>query len=102
MEAYEIKKTVKSTVEGHGLEQIASDIFGECDASGDKIVVKFGAMQPLTVWLDGKKLCVEIVTDKNVDNETALKTISKKNAFLERATGYTAKERLKKLKKGDG
>ena len=102
MEAFEIKKTVYAKVAGGGLKAIATEFFPDHAAEGDRIVIRFGAMQPMTVWVDGKKLCVDIVTDKNVDNETALKTISLKNRFLESATGYTAKERLKKLKKGEG
>ena len=39
---------------------------------------------------------------KKTDDETSLKTIKAYNRFLEIATGYTAKERIKKAKSGKG
>lgn len=102
MEEYDIKKTAVSKVQGDGLKGIIAGMFPEFTAEGEKYLIRYGALQPMTVWLNGKKLCVDIVTDKNVDNETALKSISMRNKFLEAATGFNAKERLKRLKKGDG
>lgn len=75
------------------------EAFGNAKAEAGRFVSYFGAMDPITVSLQGKNsLAVEIVTKKDVDDETALKTIRAKNAFLEAATGYSAKERFKKLK----
>lgn len=99
MEEFEIKRSKLKEIDGGGLERIVKNVFGEYTAEGEKFVVRYGAMQPLKAWLSGGRLCVEIVTDRNVDDQTALSSISLRNKFLEAATGYTAKERLKKLKK---
>ena len=98
---FDIRKSSFSQVEGDGLRAIISEVFGDAKKDGEKYVIKCGALQPMTVWLSGKKLAVEITTDSKVDNETAMKSITLKNQFLEKATGYTAKERLKKLKKAE-
>ena len=77
-----------------------TEMFGEVERDGEKFKADYGAMKPITVWLKGKKeLCVDIVTEKNVSDDTAMRTIKAKNEFLLKATGYTAKERSKRLKK---
>ncbi|MGI0068558.1 MAG: DUF5611 family protein [Thermoplasmata archaeon] len=40
--------------------------------------------------------------DPKVDVEIAAETVRRYNLFLERATGYSAKERAKKLRKSAG
>lgn len=102
MEEYDIKKTNQDKFKGDGLKDMIASLFPNYTIENERYVVRFGAMQPMIVWQSGKKLCVDITTDKNVDNETALKTISLRNIFLETTTGYTAKERLKRLKKSEG
>jgi hypothetical protein len=102
MEAFDVRKENLPKLEGGGLKGVVADMFPDYAAEGERIIIRFGAMQPMTVWLENKKLCVEIVTDRNVDNDTALKSIGLRNRFLEAATGFNAKERLKRLKKGEG
>ena len=51
----------------------------------------------------GKTLRVEIETDPSVDDDAViLDTIRKRNAFLEGATGFSSKERVKRSKKKVG
>jgi hypothetical protein len=102
MEAFEIRKANRAKLDGDGLKNVVAQLLPGYEIIDGRIVIRFGALQPMTVWLDSGKLCVEIVTDKNVDSETVLKSISMRNRFLEAVTGYNSKERLKKLKKGDG
>ena len=102
MEAFDVRKANVGKLASGGLNGIVAGMFSDYTAEGEKIIIRFGALQPMTVWLENKKLCVDIVTDKNVDSDTVLKSISMRNKFLEAATGYNAKERLKRLKKGEG
>jgi hypothetical protein len=53
----------------------------------------------LTIWVDNKKLCVETESSKDVKDNVILDTNKRYRVFLEDATGYTAKERLKMSKK---
>ena len=100
MQTLDIKKGYYKNIEDQGLEKIMIDIFGEVNKDGEKFKANYGAMKPITVWIKNKKeLCIDIVTEKDIDDDIALKTIKAKNEFLERATGFNAKERSKKLQK---
>jgi len=46
-----------------------------------------------------KRLCVETESRKGVNDEVIMDTNKRYRIFLEGATGFTAKERLKKAKK---
>jgi len=62
-------------------------------------LLSYGAFKKLSVWLEGKKLCVDTESSKDVKDEEILDTNRRYRIFLEEATGYTAKERLAKAKK---
>lgn len=74
----------------------------EIKEENDKYTLSFGAFKRLSVWLDGKKLCVYTESSKEVSNEIILDTNRRYRIFLEEATGYTAKERAAKAKKEAG
>ncbi len=61
--------------------------------------MSYGGFKILTVWVDNKKLCVETESNKEVKDEQILDTNKRYRDFLEEATGFSAKERLKKAKK---
>lgn len=100
MQTFDIKRGHFKNLENEGLRQIMVDIFGDVGMEGDRYFANYGAMKPITVWLKSKKeLCVDIVTEKEVSDDTAMKTIRAKNEFLQKATGFSAKERSKRLQK---
>ena len=78
MRAYELRR-------GHGK-----------NVEGDKVLVSFGAIDRMLAWTDGKKLYVDMTMKAGVADDIATETITRNNRFLERATGYSAKERSKK------
>jgi len=53
----------------------------------------------MKVWTDGKKLCVDTEPDTEIDVGEVSDTNKRFRRFLDAATGYTAKERVKKMKK---
>ncbi len=96
----DIKRGHYKLIEGTKLEELMVEIFGKVDKDGEKLIAHYGAMQPITAWLkSNKELCVDIVTKADVDDQTVLETIRVKNDFLQRATGFSAKERSKRLQK---
>jgi hypothetical protein len=100
MNEYDIKRGHFEKVEGDKLETLMKDIFGSVDKEGDKLASSFGAMEKIIVWSTGKKaICVETKMNTKVDDKTASDTIRLYNQFLERATGFTAKERRKRSAK---
>jgi hypothetical protein len=96
MREYELKRGVAKDLEGDGLQKIATEAFGGADTEGHRIIVSFGAIEKMVAWTDGKKLFVDTTMKTGAPDETATQTIKAFNAFLERATGYTAKERSKR------
>ena len=96
MKEYDLKRGSAKNLEGDGLRKIAADVFGDVDADGAKIVVSHGALEKLVAWTDGKKLFVDTTMKVGVPDHVATDTIKAYNAFLERATGLTAKERGKR------
>ncbi len=64
-----------------------------------RFTLSYGAFKNLTVWVDNKKLCVETESSEDARDEDILDTNKRYRVFLEEATGYSAKERLKKAKK---
>ena len=100
MNEYDIKRGHFEKIDGGKLDIMMKDSFETVKKEGDKLVTSYGALDKLAVWLDGKKiLCVETKMNTDVDDKTATETIRKYNQFLERATGFTAKERRKRASK---
>ncbi len=94
----DIKRGLGSRIEGEKLGELMKEIFGNMEKDGGWFVSRYGAMQPIRTKLSTKSsLSMEIITVK-VPDEEVLKTIRKRNAFLERATGFNSKQRLKRLK----
>lgn len=94
MRGYDIKRGYKSD-----LKQIMKECFDNVREENKMLISNFCALKKITAYADDKKLFVETEMEKT-DDETSLKTIKEYNRFLELATGYTAKERIKKAKAG--
>lgn len=105
MREYEIRRGSAKNLEGDGLRNIAADVFGEAGADGARVSVVFGALEKLVAWTDGRRLFVDTTMKTDVPDHIATNTIKAYNTFLERATGFTAKERGKRAqaaaKKGE-
>lgn len=99
MRDYEIKRGHQKTLKGEGLRNILEEFFGEVEEVEGRYRVSFGAIKEMTVWIDGRRLYIDTSMERKVDNETASRTIRAYNAFLEKATGFTAKQRRERLQK---
>lgn len=99
MERLDIKKGNFKEIEGDKLFKKMEEVFGNCTREEDWLISRYGAMDPIKIKLESKtQLILEINTVKIPDDQV-LDTVRKRNIFLEYATGFTAKERLKRLKK---
>jgi hypothetical protein len=96
---YNFKRGFKP--ENERIRNIIEDIFeAKPVETGGKLTVQFGAIKELTAWVQDKKLHVETKSDTSVKDEKLILDTNKRfRDFLEEATGYTAKERLKMAKK---
>ena len=81
---------------------LEANIPAEITEEDGKYTISYGAFEKLSLWLDGKKLCIDSESDMNVADDVAFETNKLYRKFLQEATGYTAKERLKKAKKEVG
>ncbi len=80
-------------------ELLAKNFPVEIKEDGSRATLSYGALSGLTVWVDKKKLCVETEASKGAADDVILDTNKRYRVFLEEATGFSAKERLKKAKK---
>lgn len=96
---YKFKRGFKP--ENERLRGIMEDIFEiKPVENGGKLTLRYGAIKELKAWVEDKKLFVETSSDLSVKDEKLILDTNKRfRDFLEEATGYTAKERLKAAKK---
>ena len=99
MQEYKLKRGFKP--ESERIYSALEECFpSEITREGDKFVTSYGVFSNLAVWIEGKKLAVDPVYDKSVtDDEIILDSNKIYRDFLLKATGYTAKERLRAAKK---
>jgi len=75
-----------------------------CDANevDGRLQITYGALKSICVWIEGKKLHVTTESDASAGDQIVLDTNKRFRNFLEKATGYTAKQRLQMAKKEVG
>lgn len=64
-----------------------------------KLLLSYGALKSIEVWIENKKLNVVTESAPGVADDLVLDTNKRFRNFLEKATGYTAKQRLQMAKK---
>ena len=76
------------------------EVFGNVEEKDGKFVSSFGALREIVAWPAKKNaLGIDTKMDTSVANEVALDTVKAYNKFLEAATGFTSKERGKRMQK---
>lgn len=99
MQEYKLKRGFKPEMD-RIYECLTETFPGEIKEEDGKYVISYGILSKLTVWIEGKKLAVDTASDTSVtDDELILDSNKRFRDFLLKATGYTAKERLKQAKK---
>src|SRR5512137_420438 len=99
MQEYELRRGLQENISPEKLKATMQEIFGNVQQREEKFVSSFGALKELTAWACKKNLCVDTTMDPTVSNDVAQGTIKAYNTFLERVTGYNAKERGKRAQK---
>lgn len=95
IQEYVFKRGFKKGAHKRILEAL-KDCFGvDIEEYDDECVLSYGALQKLTVRVSDT-LLVETETTKGVPDELIIDTNARFRCFLEKATGYTAKQRAKK------
>ena len=78
---------------------IAEEFPTDISEADGKLQLSYGALKSICVWIDGKKLHVTTESDSGAGDQVVLDTNKRFRDFLEKATGYTAKQRLQMAKK---
>lgn len=99
MSNYPVRPSHRANLSLDRLEPLCRARFDTVERGADTLTASFGAIRALTVRPEGRGLVVETTMNPQVPEEVARETIRRYNLFLEEATGYTSKERSKKLQK---
>jgi hypothetical protein len=102
VQRYPVRANHRPNLAPEALERLLRDCFGSAAANGESCSATFGAIERLTVRADKKELAVEVTMNPNVPNDVAADTIGRYNRFLESVTGYSSKERARRLRKSAG
>lgn len=102
MQIYPVRASQRRNLTLPDLEGLLKACFGEARVEGDTVVASHGAISRIAVRPSGRELSVDLAMNPKVPEEVARETIRRYNQFLESATGYSAKERAKRLRKSAG
>ncbi len=88
---------------GPELERIRSALEEEFPTEvreeGGRLLLSYGALKSIEVRVEGKKLVVTTESSDEAGDDLIRDTNKRYRNFLEKATGYTAKQRLQQAKK---
>jgi len=99
---YPVRANHRGNLDPTTLGQILRECFGSSTVDGETATTSFGAIDRLAVRADRRELAVDVAMNPKVPDEVARDTIARYNRFLESATGYSAKERAKRMRKSAG
>lgn len=94
-----MRPTHRGKITAPALAELLKTHFDSASVDGDAASTSYGAIRGLTVRAAGRELSVEVVMNPGVPDDVARETIARYNRFLEDATGYSAKERARRLRK---
>ena len=99
MQKYPVRTSHRANLQPASLERILAVHFDGVGGTGEERSASWGALSRIVVRADGKELAVEVTMNPKVAEEVARETIARYNRFLEEATGFSSKERAKRLRK---
>lgn len=97
---FDIKRGHGASLEGDGLKNLMIESFGDVKEEDGAYVASFGATKRFQVKLISKSVLeVNSESDKDASEEAMLESNRKYNDFMLKATGYSSKERSKRMQK---
>lgn len=102
MQQYPVRTDHRRNLEKEAIATIARGHFDQVTVDGHDVRASFGALEQLTARAEGRQLAVEVRMNPKVPDAVARETIARYNAFLEAVTGYSSKERAKRMRKSAG
>jgi hypothetical protein len=102
VQAYPVRATHRKTLTLASIGAVAQKHFASVEVGPEEVRASFGALEQLRVRVDGKNVAVDVRMNPKVDNAVAAETVARYNRFLEEVTGYTSKERARRMRKSAG
>jgi hypothetical protein len=102
VQRYPVRTSHRGNLAAGALERLLRDSFGSATVDGESAWTSFGAIVRLSARADRRELAIEVTMNPKVANDVARDTIARYNRFLEAATGFTSKERARRLRKSAG
>jgi hypothetical protein len=99
VQKYPVRATHRRNLTPAALEPIMKVHFSVSARDGDAVRSEFGAISEIRARGEGKELMIEVTMNPKVPEDVARDTIRRYNEFLEEVTGFSSKERAKRLKK---
>ena len=98
MVEYDIKKGWFKNIEGELLKEMMKEVFGNVSQKGNALVSSYGVLESITVNVIGKDKMEVVTSNKEgkMADEDILDSKRKLNVFVEKATGFDAKARMKR------
>jgi len=101
MQEFQVKRGHTKDLAGE-VEKALAEIFGvKASQAGGKYTISYGALAKMEVCIGegGKTVTIDTVSKRDADEATILDTNRRFRTFLDRVTGFTSKERVKRAKK---
>ncbi len=102
MQRYPVRTTHRINLDPSNLQRAMETNFESVSSNGTRISARYGAIASITVWAEGRELAVDVRMDPKVAVDVAQATVQRYNRFLEETTGYSSKERARRLRKSAG
>ena len=102
MQTYPVRTTHRKNLTLGAIGELARRHLGNVEVGPTEVHASFGAIERLVARPEGRGLALEVRTNPKVEEAVARETIARYNRFLEELTGFSAKERAKRLRKSAG
>jgi hypothetical protein len=99
VQRYPVRTSHRGNLDLANLVRSMESLFEGVASDGKTVSAHFGAIASIKVWSEGRELAVDVRTDPKVAVDVAQATVQRYNRFLEETTGYSAKERARRLRK---
>lgn len=102
MQVYPVRVDHRPNLVPAALAELVRTHLGTATVEGTSVSASFGALTRLSARAEGRSLAIEVTMDPKVPEEVARETIARYNRLLEAVTGYSSKERARRLRKSPG
>jgi hypothetical protein len=99
---YPVRASHRKGLTTPALEEMLKTHFGSAEVDLDTVHCSYGAIARLSARPAGRELSVDLTMNPQVSEDVARETIRRYNQFLQAATGYSAKERARRIRQSAG